>query len=188
MPVLNAYFQGFLGLQGPALAGKIISVLALFLQVYALACPREKTTKNLASIASLGWAASFFIAGANSAAFMASLSSFRQAVSARLIQAQHKTKVKWSIFFFSIGWLVGFVTYKDLWSLVPVLAGTCSVYAYFYCSNLAMRWMLVFSGQLWLLTYWNAGIYEGILSVALSTVAALVGIYRLSKKTSPLDA
>lgn len=178
---MNAYFLELFSLSGLPLAGKIISIFALFIQVYALACPVEKTTKTLASIASLGWASSFFIAGAHSAAFMASLSSFRQAVSSRLIGAQLKTKVYWSILFFSVGWIIGVATYQNIWSVVPVVAGTVSVYAYFYSSNLVMRWLLVFSGQLWLITYWNAGIKEGVISVILSTCAALLGIYRVGK-------
>lgn len=184
MDILDAYIHDFLNLSGTALVGKVVSIFALILQVYALACPVEKTTKTLASVSSIGWSLSFFIAGSVTASFMAALSAFRQAVSSQLVQAKKTTKVWWSTFFFLIGWVVGFLTYKDTWSLLPVLAGTCSIFAYFYCSNLVMRWMLVFSGQLWLLTHWKAGVYEGVVSVLLSTIAALIGIYRVGRLAS----
>lgn len=164
---------------------RIVSIAALFVQVYSLACPVEKTTKKLASVASFGWSISFWLSGAFTAAVMALLSGTRQAVSARLVGASTPVLRKWAVVFASLTLLAGATTYQGWESLLPTGAGLLSVYAYFFASNLHMRYLLLLSAQLWLLTYWTAGMPEGVLSVILSTGAALVGIARVRSAQKP---
>lgn len=164
---------------------RVVSLAALLVQVYSLACPVEKTTKKLASVASFGWSISFWLSGALTAAVMALLSGTRQAVSARLVGAPATVLRKWAVLFASLTLFAGVTTYQGWESLLPIFAGLLSVYAYFFASNLQMRYLLLLSAQLWLLTYWTAGMPEGVLSVILSTGAALVGISRVRSAQKP---
>lgn len=175
------YFEEFRSLTGWFLFGKYLAVFALVIQVYALISPIEKTTKSMASISSISWAGAFLISGSFSAAAMALLSSIRQGISAYLVGSGPRAKIVFATIFITVSCLIGALTYENFYSLLPVAAGVISTYAYFFASNKNMRWILLLSAQLWLVTHWQAGIEEGVLSVVLSSSASLIGLYRVGQ-------
>lgn len=181
LDVLSPYINEFHTLSGFGIVGKLLAIFALLIQVYALVSPVEKTTKMMASLSSIAWAGAFLISGAMTAALMAVLSSVRQAVASQVIGSPKIERIKFAVFFIGMSALIGFGTYANVYSLVPIAAGVFSTYAYFFASNKAMRWILIFSGQLWLVTHWHAGIEEGVVSSVISSLASLVGLYRLSR-------
>ena len=162
--------------QNIEIIAQLIGFLAMGMGIIAYLSKTDKNLKLLMSFQNITLAAHFFLLGGHTAAAISLITSLRNALSLK-----KEIKKIWPVFvLFYIA--LGLWQYKAWWDIFPILAGICNTYAYFNCSGIRLRVLLLVGSLLWLthnitITSLGPTLMEVFLSGSL-----ILTIYKLKKE------
>ncbi len=163
-----------------ALLIHVTGLLALALNVVALACTCERTLRLRSGIAGMAWALNNFLIGANLAAVLSVVSASRTATSAVTLGARRSRAIGFGVFA-ALTLCVGALTWAGWASLLMVAASLLSTYAVFHLTGRSLRWVMLAVSALWMFNAWSVGSWEQIAANVISAAASLYGACRVTR-------
>ncbi len=158
----------------------VTGLLALALNVVALACTCERTLRLRSGIAGMAWALNNFLIGANVAAALSVVSASRTATSAVTLGARRSRAIGFGVFA-ALTLSVGALTWAGWASLLMVVASLLSTYAVFHLTGRSLRWAMLAVSALWMFNAWSVGSWEQIAANVISAAASLYGACRVTR-------
>ncbi|WP_458023007.1 YgjV family protein [Kosakonia sp. BK9b] len=161
----------------------IAQLLGLLAFLVGLATFLAKTDRNLRVNMALYCAlmsAHFFLMGVSPAGFSEALNACRTAVSV----ATHGTRI--FLLFLLVSVLVSFLTYEEIYQLLPAISSVLTSVALFLCKGIRTRLVLALATALWI---WHNAIIKSVGGVLIETVFLVVNLYGISQvcRTSAED-
>ncbi|HKX39765.1 MAG TPA: YgjV family protein [Burkholderiaceae bacterium] len=153
-------------------------LVALVLNVLALARSCERALRVQSSIAGLAWALNNLLLGAHTAAALSLVSAGRTASSAATLRAGERLRRRVFLGFAALTVLVAACTWQGWVSLFLSVASVLSTYAMFYMQGRPLRWMMVAVSILWMVNAWSYGSWEQAAANAATAAAALYAGWR----------
>ena len=160
-------------------------VSALAINVVAMARTCEKALRFQSALAGVAWALNNFLLGAYTAAALSLVSAGRTTTSAAVLdRAAHIRRVAFIVFAaLTLG--VSAVTWNSQSTLSITVASLLSTYAMFYLTGPALRWSMLVGSALWMDHAWSHGSWEQMAANALTALAALYGVWRVTASPMP---
>ena len=155
-------------------------LLALALNVVALACSCERSLRLRSGIAGMAWALNNFLIGANVAAALSVVSASRTATSAVTLGARRSRTIGFGLFA-TLTLVVGALTWAGWASSLMVAASLLSTYAVFHLTGRSLRWAMLAVSALWMFNAWSVGSWEQMAANVISAGASLWGACRLAR-------
>ena len=159
---------------------------ALAINVIAMARTCEKSLRLQSAVAGLAWSLNNFLLGAYTAAALSLVSAGRTSTSAAVLErAKH---VRRAAFFGFSGLTLGVAaaTWNSQSSLLITVASLLSTYAMFFLTGPALRWSMLVGSALWMDHAWSHGSWEQIAANAITGLAALYGVWRVTGSPLPV--
>jgi hypothetical protein len=158
-------------------------LVALALNVVALACSCERSLRLRSGVAGMIWALNNFLIGANVAAALSVVSAGRTATSAVTLGARRSRTIGFAAFA-ALTLAVGWMTWSGLASLLMIVASLMSTYAVFHLTGRSLRWVMLAVSALWMFNAWSVGSWEQIAANVISAVASLYGACRMARPSA----
>jgi hypothetical protein len=163
-----------------ALLIHVTGLLALAINVVALACSCERSLRLRSGVAGMVWALNNFLIGANVAAALSVVSASRTATAAVTLGARRSRAIGFGIFA-ALTLVVGVVTWAGWDSLLMVAASLLSTYAVFHLTGRSLRWVMLAVSGLWMFNAWSVGSWEQMAANVISAAASLWGACRVAR-------
>ena len=145
----------------------------------------EKALRLQSALAGLAWALNNFLLGAYTAAALSLVSAGRTTTSAAVLdRAAHVRRLAF-IAFAGLTLGVSVVTWNSQSSILIAVASLLSTYAMFYLTGPALRWSMLIGSVLWMDHAWSHGSWEQMAANALTALAALYGVWRVTASPLP---
>jgi hypothetical protein len=163
-----------------ALLIHVTGLLALAINVVALACSCERSLRLRSGVAGMVWALNNFLIGANVAAALSVVSASRTATAAVTLGAHRARAIGFGIFA-ALTLVVGVLTWAGWASLPMVAASLMSTYAVFHLTGRSLRWVMLAVSGLWMFNAWSVGSWEQMAANVISAAASLWGACRVAR-------
>jgi hypothetical protein len=159
-------------------------LVALALNVIALARGCEKSLRLQSGVAGVVWALNNLLLGAHTAAAMSLVSASRTATSAVTMQSGHGVRRAVFAAFVALTLVIGSVTWEGWSSGFLMLATLLSTYAMFFMTGRALRTSMLAISGLWMINAWAYDSWEQMAANAVTAVAALYGAWRVDRQAA----
>jgi len=153
-------------------------LVALALNVVALACTCERTLRLRAGAAGMLWALNNLLLGAHAAAALSVVSAGRSATSAATLHDDGRARRVAFCAFVALTVAVGAMAWNGVPALVMTAASLLSTHAVFHLTGRPLRWTMLLVSAMWMLNAWIYGSWEQMAANVASGAAAAIGAWR----------
>lgn len=163
------------------LIAQIIGVIGMILLAMCFQAKDKKKTLIIKFLADIGWGIHYFLLGGFSGVILNAVSATRETVF--YFEENEKRRKVWLVVFVAINWVLGILTMKELYNLLPTMCSAVATYS-FWQNNLKVTRLLALLNAIMMFTYDIFLLsYVGMLSETITVVSVCIALYRYRKKT-----
>ena len=163
------------------IAAQLVGVVGIAFSLLSFQCSKRKHIMVVQKMASLSFSAQLFMVGAVTGGCLDLISFVRTLVFAN--NSKGWAKSKWWLYGF-VGVMIatGILTWKDGWSILPIVGSILSTVALWMRKEKHIRLVSLAVGPCWLVYNLVQGAYSGALSEVFAMTSIVIGLIRHDRK------
>ena len=162
------------------LTAQIVGIIGMILLALCFQVNNKKKTLLIKLSADIMWGIHYFLLGGLSGVVLNVIGAARETVF--YFEKNEKRMKVWLIVFVTINWVIGLITMKELYNLLPTICSAVATYS-FWQKDLKVIRILALVNAVVMFTYDIFLIsYVGMISESVTVISALTALYRYRKK------
>jgi hypothetical protein len=162
--------------------GQIIGILGFLVTAFAFLQSDEKKLKKILTTSTLVWLLHFILIKSYSAAAITFIIGLRQVSSVYFHNSNYNLKLKLSIFFIFLSFVVSFIFWKNIYSVFPLISSISATVAMLLLNGKKMRYGFLSAESSWLINNLHVESIGGILANITNIFLLSRNIYKENKK------
>ena len=162
------------------LIAQFVGIVGMILLATCFQANSKKKTLTIKFLADITWGIHYFLLGGLSGVVLNVIGAARETVF--YFEKNEKRMKVWLIVFVTINWVIGLITMKELYNLLPTICSAVATYS-FWQKDLKVIRILALVNAVVMFTYDIFLIsYVGMISESVTVISALTALYRYRKK------
>ena len=163
------------------IAAQLVGVVGIVCSLASFQFSKRKHILLFQMLASLSFSAQLFMVGAITGGCLDLISFVRTMIFANNTKDWGKSKL-WLYGFIAVTLITGFLTWKDGWSILPIVGAILSTIALWMTKEKHIRLISLGVGPCWLIYNLVTGAYTGALNELLAMGSITIGLLRHDRR------